>query len=146
MTPESVASFLHQYSDKIDQTQVGEYLGKERDYENGFCLKVLNEYVQLMDFKALPFDIAIRHFLRGFRLPGEAQKIDRIMETFAERYYLQNRDVFASADMAFILAFSTIMYVFRILPLDIWGPLFRHRHPRSGDKSTPTQLPFVDPF
>jgi brefeldin A-inhibited guanine nucleotide-exchange protein len=47
--------------------------------------------------------------LAGFRLPGEAQKIDRIMEKFAERYYLQNREVFASADMAFILAFSTIM-------------------------------------
>jgi brefeldin A-inhibited guanine nucleotide-exchange protein len=31
------------------------------------------------------------------------------MEKFAERYYLQNRDTFASADMAFILAFSTIM-------------------------------------
>jgi brefeldin A-inhibited guanine nucleotide-exchange protein len=31
------------------------------------------------------------------------------MEKFAERYYLQNRDKFASADMAFILAFSTIM-------------------------------------
>jgi brefeldin A-inhibited guanine nucleotide-exchange protein len=31
------------------------------------------------------------------------------MEKFAERYYLQNREVFASADMAFILAFSTIM-------------------------------------
>jgi brefeldin A-inhibited guanine nucleotide-exchange protein len=31
------------------------------------------------------------------------------MENFAERYYLQNRDTFASADMAFILAFSTIM-------------------------------------
>jgi brefeldin A-inhibited guanine nucleotide-exchange protein len=74
-----------------------------------FCLKVLHAYVGQMDFRAYPFDIAIRHFLRGFRLPGEAQKIDRIMETFAERYYLQNRDVFASADMAFILAFSTIM-------------------------------------
>ena len=31
------------------------------------------------------------------------------MEKFAERYYLQNSEVFASADMAFILAFSTIM-------------------------------------
>ena len=31
------------------------------------------------------------------------------MEKFAERYYLQNSTEFASADMAFILAFSTIM-------------------------------------
>ena len=57
----------------------------------------------------MKFDMAIRAYLSGFRLPGEAQKIDRIMEKFAERYYLQNRGTFPSADMAFILAFSTIM-------------------------------------
>ena len=109
MTPKSVANFLHQYQDRLDKTAVGEYLGREREYENGFCLKVLYEYVDSMDFNGMLFDLAIRHFLAGFRLPGESQKIDRLMEKFAERYYLQNRDTFASADMAFILAFSTIM-------------------------------------
>ena len=58
----------------------------------------------MMNFEGMPFDLAIRHFLNGFRLPGEAQKIDRIMEKFAERYYIQNRNTFASADLAFILA------------------------------------------
>ena len=38
------------------------------------------------------FDEAIRHFLSGFRLPGEAQKIDRMMEKFAERFCLQVRE------------------------------------------------------
>lgn len=109
MTPSGVASFFHQYSERLDKTILGEYLGREREYENGFCLKVLHEYVDAMEFTNKPFDLAIRHFLSGFRLPGEAQKIDRLMEKFAERYYLQNKDVFASADMAFILAFSTIM-------------------------------------
>lgn len=109
MSPQGVAKFLLQYQDRLDKATVGEYLGREREYEGGFCLKVLHEYVDNMDFQSMPFDLAIRHFLQGFRLPGEAQKIDRIMEKFAERYYLQNRDVFASADMAFILAFSTIM-------------------------------------
>jgi brefeldin A-inhibited guanine nucleotide-exchange protein len=40
LTPESVARFLHQYQDRLDKTTVGDYLGRERDYENGFCLKV----------------------------------------------------------------------------------------------------------
>lgn len=71
--------------------------------------QVLHEYVDMMDFGNLPFDAAIRHFLHGFRLPGEAQKIDRIMEKFAERFCLQNPTVFPSADTAFILSFSTIM-------------------------------------
>lgn len=109
MTPKSVADFLHLYQDRLDKTSIGDYLGREREYLDGFCLKVLHEYCEILDFSKMPFDLAIRHFLNGFRLPGEAQKIDRIMEKFAERYYLQNRDTFASADMAFILAFSTIM-------------------------------------
>ncbi len=109
LDPKDVAEFLHTYQDKLDKTMIGELLGREREYENGFAYSVLNEYVEWMDFSDLRFDKAIRYFLHGFRLPGEAQKIDRIMEKFAERYYLQHKDEFASADMAFILAFSTIM-------------------------------------
>ncbi len=107
-TPKSVGKFLL-YEDRLDKTMIGDYLGREPEYENGFCTKVLYEYVDMLDFSSMPFDLAIRFFLRGFRLPGEAQKIDRLMERFAERYYLQNKEEFASADMAFILAFSTIM-------------------------------------
>jgi brefeldin A-inhibited guanine nucleotide-exchange protein len=108
-TPQGVANFFRQYADKLDKTAIGDYLGREVHYEGGFCVRVLHEYVDMMDFTDMHFDEAIRLFLSGFRLPGEAQKIDRMMEKFAERYYIQNRDVFASADMAFILAFSTIM-------------------------------------
>lgn len=37
-----------------------------------------------------------RQFLWSFRLPGEAQKIDRMMEAFATRYCLCNPGVFQS--------------------------------------------------
>ena len=50
-----------------------------------------------------------RTFLNGFRLPGEAQKIDRLMEKFAERYVSCNPDAFKSADVAYVLAYSVIM-------------------------------------
>jgi len=43
-------------------------------------------YVDQMDFKQKDFVTALRLFLEGFRLPGEAQKIDRLMEKFASRY------------------------------------------------------------
>lgn len=43
------------------------------------------------------------------RLPGEAQKIDRIMEKFAERYCRDNPSAFAAADGAYLLAFAIIM-------------------------------------
>jgi guanine nucleotide-exchange factor len=45
----------------------------------------MHSYVDSMKFSGMKFDTAIREFLKGFRLPGEAQKIDRIMEKFAER-------------------------------------------------------------
>ncbi|CAI5476702.1 unnamed protein product, partial [Closterium sp. Yama58-4] len=57
----------------------------------------------------MDFDEAIRAVLLGFRLPGEAQKIDRIMEKFAERYCRCNPKAFTSADTAYVLAYSVIM-------------------------------------
>eukprot|EP00730_Choanoeca_flexa_P014367 TRINITY_DN6260_c0_g1_i1.p1 TRINITY_DN6260_c0_g1~~TRINITY_DN6260_c0_g1_i1.p1 ORF type:complete len:1256 (+),score=488.56 TRINITY_DN6260_c0_g1_i1:453-3770(+) len=72
----------------------------------------MHRYVDLTDFESTPeFLKALRHFLGNFRLPGEAQKIDRIMEKFAARYYALHKDsgIFASADAAYVLAFSVIM-------------------------------------
>ncbi|KDO24017.1 hypothetical protein SPRG_10713 [Saprolegnia parasitica CBS 223.65] len=107
--PKDVARFIHEHNARLDKTMVGDYLGKEVQYQNGFCLKVLHEFVDVMDFGGMEIDVAIRHFLAGFRLPGESQKIDRMMEKFAERFCYHNPGVFTSADTAFILSFSIIM-------------------------------------
>lgn len=48
-------------------------------------------------------------YLDSFRLPGEAQKINRIMESFGARYHLQCPDLFKNPDVVYILAYSTIM-------------------------------------
>jgi brefeldin A-inhibited guanine nucleotide-exchange protein len=118
-----IALFFIQNKDKLDKTQMGEVLGREPDAPfikvpkdldadkggPGFFVRILHHYADSMDFTAIMFDDAIRLFLSGFRLPGEAQKIDRIMEKFAQRFTEQNLDIFPSADTAFILAFSVIM-------------------------------------
>lgn len=83
-----VARFLFENSETLDKTQIGEVLGKEIDSAfkkgddidpekggSGFFLRVLGHYVDMMDFTGLKFDDAIRLFLSGFRLPGEAQKV-----------------------------------------------------------------------
>ena len=72
-----VAQFLLANKDTLDKTQIGEYLGREPDYQNGFPLKVLHDYLKLLDFSGLLFDEAIKFYLSGFRLPGEAQKVRR---------------------------------------------------------------------
>lgn len=61
---------------------IGDYLGQHED----FPVSVMHAYVDSMKFSGMKFSTAIRELLSGFRLPGEAQKIDRIMEKFAERY------------------------------------------------------------
>ncbi len=60
-------------------------------------------------FKGLSFDAALRLFLESFRLPGEAQKIDRIVNCFGRYYYEANPEVLADPDAAYVLAYSIIM-------------------------------------
>ena len=58
----------------------------------------MHAFVDMLDFKDLPFVDALRLFLQSFRLPGEAQKIDRFMLKFAERYIAGNaKTPFANA-------------------------------------------------
>nr|GEZ62578.1 HOPM interactor 7 [Tanacetum cinerariifolium] len=66
-----------------------------------FPLVVKHAYADSMNFSEMKFHTAIREFLRGFRLPGEAQKIDRIMENLAERYRADNPGLFKNADTAY---------------------------------------------
>ncbi len=47
--------------------------------------------------------------LQSFRLPGESQKISRIVEAFAGRYFEQCSGVFKTSDAAFVLSYSIIM-------------------------------------
>ncbi|KAK4436076.1 Brefeldin A-inhibited guanine nucleotide-exchange protein 5, partial [Sesamum alatum] len=79
------------------------------DKHEEFPLAVMHAFVDSMDFSGMKFDNAIREFLKGFRLPGEAQKIDRIMEKFAERYCANNPGLFKNADTAYVLAYAVIM-------------------------------------
>ena len=55
-----------------------------------FNKEVMYAYVDMLDFTDKDFVSALRLFLESFRLPGEAQKIDRLMEKFASRYCENN--------------------------------------------------------
>lgn len=103
-SPTSVAQFLKS-SPSLDKAMIGDYLGQHEE----FPVAVMHAYVDSMNFSGMKFDLAIREFLKGFRLPGEAQKIDRIMEKFAERYCADNPGLFKNADIAYILAYAVIM-------------------------------------
>ena len=102
--PDDIARFLIT-NEQLDKAALGEFLG-EADDEN---VKIMHAFVDSMDFGRTRFVDALRRFLQSFRLPGEAQKIDRFMLKFAERYILGNPNAFANADTAYVLAYSVIM-------------------------------------
>lgn len=57
----------------------------------------------------MAFVESLKHLLSGFRLPGEGQKVDRIMEKFGEKYHKDNPDAFGNAESIYLLSYATIM-------------------------------------
>ncbi|KAE8996318.1 hypothetical protein PR003_g20860 [Phytophthora rubi] len=111
LTPESVASFLL-HTPGLNKTLIGDYIGDGPIEKYPFNAAVRDAYVTMFDFRSAPsLDEALRMFLAKFRLPGEAQKIDRMMEAFSKQLYLQagSSGPLADADAAYVLAFSIIM-------------------------------------
>ena len=90
----------------LSKRAIGDYLGEG----HALNIKVMHYFVDMLDFRGRGFVPALRSFLQCFRLPGEAQKIDRLMEKFADRYTENNPSIFAkSADIAYTMAYSVIM-------------------------------------
>uniref|UniRef100_A0A915EG01 Uncharacterized protein n=1 Tax=Ditylenchus dipsaci TaxID=166011 RepID=A0A915EG01_9BILA len=94
LIPESadcVANLLFE-CDGLKKAAIGDYLGEKADFN-----------LEVLEFQAL------RTFLWHFRLPGEAQKIDRIMEQFAKHYCQHNPGTFDHQDTCYTLCYATIM-------------------------------------
>ncbi|KAF9205281.1 Brefeldin A-inhibited guanine nucleotide-exchange protein 2 [Podila verticillata] len=100
----AIAAYL-MTTPSLDKAAIGEYIGDGDEK----AIKVMHAFVDRLDFTGVGFVDALRMFLQTFRLPGESQKIDRLMEKFADRYCETNGKVFANADTAYTLAFSVIM-------------------------------------
>ncbi|XP_050529798.1 IQ motif and SEC7 domain-containing protein 1 [Daktulosphaira vitifoliae] len=107
-SPHAVARFLISRKG-LSKQMIGEYLG---DLQNPFNAAVLEYFAQEIDLSGMQVDVALRKFQAFFRMPGEAQKIERLIEVFSHRYCHCNRDVVArlrNLDTVFILAFAIIM-------------------------------------
>ncbi|KDO35012.1 hypothetical protein SPRG_01075 [Saprolegnia parasitica CBS 223.65] len=108
-TPRDITSFLRIYHTFFDESDIGDYLG-EGDEE--FKLHVRLTYARAISFTGMTLVEALRHYLTngGFKLPGEAQKIARMVEAFAQCYYDDTHGAsFGSSDTIMILAYSIIM-------------------------------------
>ena len=70
----------------LDKTTIGEFLGVDAKL-NKDCLK---EFIGQYDLRGRPFVESLRTVLLGFRLPGEGQIVDRVMEIFGEKFVHDN--------------------------------------------------------
>uniref|UniRef100_A0A0A0LCA5 SEC7 domain-containing protein n=1 Tax=Cucumis sativus TaxID=3659 RepID=A0A0A0LCA5_CUCSA len=104
LDPKSVACFFR-YTAGLDKNLVGDFLGNHDE----FCVQVLHEFAWTFDFQDMNLDTALRLFLETFRLPGESQKIQRVLEAFSERYYEQSPQILVNKDAALLLSYSLIM-------------------------------------
>uniref|UniRef100_A0AAX7UCR3 Cytohesin-2 n=1 Tax=Astatotilapia calliptera TaxID=8154 RepID=A0AAX7UCR3_ASTCA len=102
-TPEDIAQFLYK-GEGLNKTAIGDYLG-ERCMALTFLLSLISCFFN----QPCITDLYDLQFLWSFRLPGEAQKIDRMMEAFAQRYCHCNPGVFQSTDTCYVLSFAIIM-------------------------------------
>ncbi|XP_045481226.1 IQ motif and SEC7 domain-containing protein 1 isoform X1 [Harmonia axyridis] len=107
-SPQGVARFLISRKG-LSKQMIGEYLG---NLQSPFCMAVLECFAGELDLSGMQVDVALRKFQQYFRMPGEAQKIERLMEIFSQRYCQCNVDLVArlrSPDTIFVLAFAIIM-------------------------------------
>ncbi|KAI1382440.1 hypothetical protein F4677DRAFT_401922 [Hypoxylon crocopeplum] len=101
--PVSIAKFLRSTS-RVSKAVLGEFLSKKGNDE------YLEAFLDLFDFSGKRVDEAVRLLLESFRLPGESALIERIVTTFAKKYFATSgSDVVLSEDAVFILTYAIIM-------------------------------------
>lgn len=107
MSDAEIAEFLFDNKQSIDYVKLGECLGDKANID------VLKAYIKKFDFEGMDFTSALRIIMTDFAFPGEAQQIDRIMDTFGNHYYDSNKAhedfEFRHPDAAYTLAFSCVM-------------------------------------
>uniref|UniRef100_A0A8C8HZ96 IQ motif and SEC7 domain-containing protein 3 n=1 Tax=Oncorhynchus tshawytscha TaxID=74940 RepID=A0A8C8HZ96_ONCTS len=115
-TPMGVAHFLLQRKG-LSRQMIGEFLGNSKLL---FNRDVLDCVVDEMDFSGMELDEALRKFQSHIRVQGEAQKVERLIEAFSQRYCMCNPEVvqqFHNPDTIFILAFAVVL-----LNTDMYSP------------------------
>nr|XP_057906586.1 IQ motif and SEC7 domain-containing protein 1 [Doryrhamphus excisus] len=115
-TPVGIARFILERKG-LSRQMIGEFLGNR---QKQFNKDVLDCVVDEMDFLGMDLDDALRKFQAQIKVQGEAQKVERLIEAFSQRYCVCNPVLvrqFQNPDTIFILAFAIIL-----LNTDMYSP------------------------
>ncbi|MFT7814236.1 IQ motif and SEC7 domain-containing protein 1-like [Arapaima gigas] len=114
-TPVGIARFILERKG-LSRQMIGEFLGSRQQFNRDVLDCVLDE----MDFSGMDLDDALRKFQAQIKVQGEAQKVERLVEAFSQRYCVCNPALvrqFQNPDTIFILAFAIIL-----LNTDMYSP------------------------
>ncbi|KAJ8017276.1 hypothetical protein DPEC_G00016150 [Dallia pectoralis] len=115
-TPVGIARFILERKG-LSRQMIGEFLGCR---QKQFNKDVLDCVVDELDFSGMDLDDALRKFQAQIKVQGEAQKVERLVEAFSQRYCVCNPVLirqFQNPDTIFILAFAIIL-----LNTDMYSP------------------------
>ncbi|XP_035863879.1 IQ motif and SEC7 domain-containing protein 1-like isoform X2 [Sander lucioperca] len=114
-TPVGIARFILERKG-LSRQMIGEFLGSRSQFNKDVLDCVLDE----MDFSGMDLDDALRKFQAQIKVQGEAQRVERLVEAFSQRYCVCNPVLirqFQNPDTIFILAFAIIL-----LNTDMYSP------------------------
>ncbi|OEU19813.1 SEC7-like protein, partial [Fragilariopsis cylindrus CCMP1102] len=118
VSPRDISSFLRIHCEDLNPSDLGSYLGEggSDPSETEFWNLIRFNYIRAISFVGMTVEEGLRHLLTqgGFRLPGEAQQIDRLISTFARCYWEDNAGDLINCpikdeDTIFVLSFAIIM-------------------------------------
>ncbi|KAF1799806.1 hypothetical protein FB192DRAFT_1286040 [Mucor lusitanicus] len=90
----------------VVKERMAEWLGQGKPFENA----VLHQYMQFFVFTEMRLDSAFRKLCSKLYFKAEAQQIDRILESFANRYWDCNPEcLFGSADVVYAVVYSLLL-------------------------------------
>ncbi|CAL9702456.1 unnamed protein product [Knipowitschia caucasica] len=114
-SPLGIARFILERKG-LSRQMIGEFLGNRQQFNKDVLECVLEE----MDFSGMDVDEALRKFQAQIKVQGEAQRVERLVEAFSQRYCVCNPVLirqFQNPDTIFILSFAIIL-----LNTDLYSP------------------------
>jgi hypothetical protein len=116
-TPQEIANFLRVYKNSFDPSAIGEFLGEggTNPAAEDYWSQIRFRYTRAVSFVEMDIEPALRLYLTGcgFRLPGEAQKINRFVEVFVKVFWQDNSGTqycpFKHTDTVHLLSYAIIM-------------------------------------
>lgn len=101
--PEAMARFLRE-DKRVGPFMIGEIFGDPEDFNT----VVRETYLDSLAFAGLSVLEALKYYLSLFELPGESQKVERILESFAKKYTTDNPDDYTQ-DATHLMSFLLMM-------------------------------------